>query len=134
MEYKGNMGEINMDCNVKVSVVMPVYNVENYIEECLDSLISQTLKEIEIICVDDGSTDGTLNLLYKYEKSDTRVKVIQQQNQYAGVARNNGMKHAVGEYILFLDSDDFFERTMLEKMYNEAKRTEADLVLWRSDF
>lgn len=129
MKYKGNMGEINMDCNVKVSVVMPVYNVENYIEECLDSLISQTLKEIEIICVDDGSTDGTLNLLYKYEKSDTRVKVIQQQNQYAGVARNNGMKHAVGEYILFLDSDDFFEKTMLEKMYNEAKRTEADLVL-----
>ena len=129
MEYKGNMGEINMDCNVKVSVVMPVYNVENYIEECLDSLINQTLKEIEIICVDDGSTDGTLKLLYKYEEADSRVKIIQQQNQYAGVARNNGMKHAVGEYIIFLDSDDFFEKTMLEKMYNEAKRTEADLVL-----
>ena len=129
MKYKGNMGEINMDCNVKVSVVMPVYNVENYIEECLDSLINQTLKEIEIICVDDGSTDGTLKLLYKYEEADSRVKIIQQQNQYAGVARNNGMKHAVGEYIIFLDSDDFFEKTMLEKMYNEAKRTEADLVL-----
>ena len=124
------MGEINMDCNVKVSVVMPVYNVENYIEECLDSLINQTLKEIEIICVDDGSTDGTLKLLYKYEEADSRVKIIQQQNQYAGVARNNGMKHAVGEYIIFLDSDDFFEKTMLEKMYNEAKRTEADLVWW----
>ena len=65
MEYKGIMGELNMDCNVKVSVVMPVYNVENYIEECLDSLINQTLKEIEIICVDDGSTDGTLKVLYK---------------------------------------------------------------------
>ena len=67
-----------MDCNVKVSVVMPVYNVEKYIEECLDSLINQTLKEIEIICVDDGSTDGTLKLLYKYEEADSRVKIIQQ--------------------------------------------------------
>ena len=116
------MGEINMDCNV--------YNVENYIEECLDSLINQTLKEIEIICVDDGSTDGTLKLLYKYEEADSRVKIIQQQNQYAGVARNNGMKHAVGEYIIFLDSDDFFEKTMLEKIYNEAKRKEADLLFF----
>lgn len=116
MEYKGNMGEINMDCNVKVSVVMPVYNVENYIEECLDSLINQTLKEIEIICVDDGSTDGTLKLLYKYEEADSRVKIIQQQNQYAGVARNNGMKHAVGEYIIFLDSDDFLKKRCLKNV------------------
>lgn len=121
MESKSN--------NVKVSVVMPVYNVKNYIEECLDSLINQTLEEIEIICVDDGSTDGTLELLHEYETKCDKVKVIQQQNQFAGVARNNGMKHATGEYIIFLDSDDFFEVTMLEKMYTEAKRTAADLVL-----
>lgn len=113
----------------KVSVILPAYNVEDYIEECLDSLLNQTLKEIEIICVDDGSTDGTLDILHQYEKRDGRVKVLQQQNQFAGVARNNGMKYATGEYIIFLDSDDFFEGTMLEKMYEEGKRVNADLVL-----
>lgn len=115
--------------SAKVSVIIPVYNVENYIEECLDSLVNQTLPEIEIICVDDGSTDGTLEILRRYEAEDTRVKVIQQQNQYAGVARNNGLEHATGKYVIFLDSDDFFADTLLEKTYNEAERCEADIVL-----
>lgn len=114
----------------KVSVIIPVYNAEKYISECIDSLINQTLREIEIICVDDGSTDGTVELLQKYESEDQRITLIQQENQYAGVARNNGINHAAGEYMIFLDADDFFDETMLEKTYNEAKRTEADVVLF----
>ncbi len=116
--------------DVKVSVIIPVYNVEKYIEECLDSLLEQTLREIEIICVDDGSTDGTMEILRRYEENDSRIKVIQQKNQYAGVARNNGMQYASGKYMLFLDSDDFFHGAMLEKAYTEAERTEAEVVLF----
>lgn len=115
---------------VKVSVILPVYNAERYIEECLESLVNQTLKEIEIICVDDGSVDGSLEILRKYEKKDERIKVICQKNLYAGVARNNGMKYATGKYMIFLDSDDFFDSTLLEKTYNEAECCDAEVVLF----
>jgi len=114
----------------KVSVIIPVYNVEKYIAQCLDSLINQTLKDIEIICVDDGSTDNTLHILEQYREKDSRIYVYHQQNKFAGVARNNGMAHATGKYLIFLDSDDFFHKTMLEKAYNEAERTQAEVVLF----
>ena len=78
---------------VKVSVIIPVYNAELYLEECLDSVCSQTLKEIEIICVDDGSTDDSLQILKRYAAADSRIKVLSQPNLFAGVARNNGMAH-----------------------------------------
>ena len=116
---------------VKVSVILPVYNEEQYLEQCLDSICSQTLKEIEIICVDDGSTDNSLQILRKYEKQDTRIRVLTQQNQYAGVARNHGMKYATGQYLSFLDSDDYFEADMLEKMFEKAQKKEADIVICR---
>ncbi len=120
--------EIN---DIKVSVVVPVYNTEKYLEQCLDSIINQTLKEIEIICVDDGSTDSSPEILDSYKSKDARVQVLHQQNMYAGVARNRGLEAATGEYIIFLDADDFFEPTMLEKAYAQAKAVgDADIVLF----
>lgn len=113
----------------KVSVIIPVYNVEQYLKTCLDSVINQTLQDIEIICVDDGSTDGSLDILRDYEKKDLRLKVLTQKNQHAGVARNNGLKAATGEYLSFLDSDDFFDLHMLEDMYNKAKKDDSDVVV-----
>ena len=118
---------------IKVSVIIPVYNVETYLRQCLDSVAGQTLKEIEIICVDDGSTDGSLNILKEYEAKDSRFRILIQANAGAGAARNNGMRHAKGEYFSFLDSDDFFEPQMLEKAYERAERDQADFVVYKSD-
>ena len=95
----------------KVSVIIPVYNVEPYLKQCMDSVVGQTLKDIEIICVDDGSTDGSLDILKEYATEDSRIQIIEQKNAGAGAARNNGMRHATGKYLSFLDSDDFFEPT-----------------------
>lgn len=114
---------------VKVSVILPVYNEEPYLRQCLDSICNQTLKEIEIICIDDGSTDRSFSILQDYEKSDNRIKVLTQKNQYAGVARNYGMQKATGKYLLFLDSDDFFEPDMIEKMYCRAEVDTLDITL-----
>ena len=118
----------------KVSVIIPVYNVEQYLRQCLDSVLGQTLKEIEIICVDDGSTDKSLDILKEYQKKDGRIIILQQKNQYAGVARNNGIKIAKGKYLSFLDSDDFFVNNMLENMYNRAEKDNSDIVVcgWRN--
>ena len=103
--------------NPKVSVVVPVHNTEQYLRQCLDSLVSQTLREIEIICVDDGSSDGSLAILQDYAALDSRVCIIEQESVGAGPARNAGLDAALGEYIAFLDSDDFFEPSMLEEAY-----------------
>lgn len=118
---------------VKVSVIIPVYNVEPYLKQCMDSVVGQTLKDIEIICVDDGSTDDSLNILKEYAAEDSRVQIIQQQNAGAGAARNNGMRHATGKYLSFLDSDDFFEPRMLERAYDLAEKDQADFVAYKSD-
>ena len=115
---------------IKVSVIVPVYNAEEHLSQCLDTIVNQTLKEIEIICVDDGSTDHSLEILNQYAQKDIRIKVIRQKNQYAGVARNNGLKVAQGEYVIFLDSDDFFKEDLLEKTYNQGKKVGADVVLY----
>ena len=80
----------------KVSVIIPVYNVEPYLKQCMDSVVGQTLKDIEIICVDDGSTDGSLDILKEYATEDSRIQIIEQKNAGAGAARNNGMRHATG--------------------------------------
>ena len=118
-----------IDYEPKVSVIIPVYNVENYLRECLDSVVNQTLKEIEIICVDDGSTDKSLDTLLEYAKKDNRITVLKQENLHAGVARNAGLAVARGEYLSFLDSDDFFELNMLEEMYKKAKEDTSDIVV-----
>ena len=110
----------------KVSVIIPVYNAEKYLRDCLNSVVNQTLKDIEIICVDDGSEDSSLAILEEYRERDQRIKVLSQPNQGAGLARNNGILSAEGEYICFLDSDDFYpESVTLEKLYNKAYENHA---------
>ncbi len=118
---------------IKVSVIIPVYNAEKYLKECLDSVINQSLKEIEIICIDDGSTDNSLEILKEYVQNDNRIIVLQQKNSGAGVARNKGLKIAKGEYLSFLDSDDIFDEQMLMKSYCEAVKHNADIVMFRHD-
>ncbi len=113
-----------------VSIIMPVYNVEEFIEQGMETLLNQTLRRIEIICVDDGSTDRSLEILNDYAARDKRVKVFTQQNKYAGAARNLGLSHATGEYVVFLDSDDFFAKALCEQAYNRARLNDADIVLY----
>ena len=115
----------------KVSVIIPVYNVDQYLSQCLDSVVNQTLEDIEIICVDDGSTDNSLKLLMEYAEKDSRVIVLKQQNKGAGVARNYGMTIAKGKYFSFLDSDDFFSETLLMDIVQKAEADDADIVVYR---
>ena len=88
---------------VQVSIIVPVYNVEKYLSKCLESLINQTLKDIEIICVNDGSTDNSLSILKEYANKDSRIKIIDKQNEGVSVARNTGIEVATGEYLMFVD-------------------------------
>ena len=125
--------KVNSVCNnVKVSVIIPVYNQEKFISGALDSLQSQTLKDAEFIFVNDGSkkSDKSLEIMEERAKSDSRIRIINQKNQGAGTARNNGIKAARGEYIAFLDPDDTLEQQALEKLYNKAKKQDCDLVLF----
>lgn len=117
----------------KVSVVVPVYNAQRHLRQCMDSITGQTLRELEIICVDDGSTDASAQILKEYEALDGRIRVIRQENQGAGAARNRGLIEARGEYLSFLDADDFFEPDMLKKAYEKAKEGAAQVVVFASD-
>ena len=112
-----------------LSVIIPVYNVENYLKKCLDSITTQTLEDIEIICIDDGSTDNSPNILKEYSKKDKRIKIITKENGGQATARNLGIKEAQGEYIAFVDSDDFIEPTMMEKLYSKAKDKNLDIAM-----
>ena len=112
-----------------LSVIIPVYNVENYLNECLDSVTSQTLDDVEIICIDDGSTDNSPYILKEYQKKDSRIKIITKENGGQATARNLGIKEAQGEYITFVDSDDFIEPTMFEKLYTKAKDNNLDIAM-----
>lgn len=113
----------------KVSVIIPVYNAGKFLNTCLESVINQTLQEIEIICIDDGSLDNSMEILREYASIDSRIKIFQQKNLYAGVARNVGIEHARGEYLVFLDADDFFELSLLEKEYDKITSFNADICL-----
>ena len=113
----------------KVSIIIPVYNVEKYIKRCVNSLLEQTLKDIEIILVDDASTDKSPMLCDELASSDNRIKVIHKQNEGAGLSRNAALKVATGEYIGFVDSDDFVDPIMFETLYNTAENFGSDLVL-----
>lgn len=115
---------------IEVSVIVPVFNVEPYLKECLNSLINQTLKNLEIICIDDCSTDNSLKILQEYAKKDERIKVFKQkENKGQGFARNFGITLAQGEFITFCDPDDYIEKTMYEKMYAQAKNLNSDVVM-----
>ena len=117
-----------------VSVIVPVYNVEKYIRQGLDSIAGQTLKNIEIICVDDGSTDSSSAILEEYATKDPRFKIIRQKNQFAGIARNTGFERAIGTYVAFLDSDDFFEPTLLEDAFHQCEQDDADICIYSADY
>lgn len=117
----------------KVSVIIPVYQAQKYLRQCLDSVVGQTLKETEIICVDDGSFDDSPKILSEYAAKDERVRVIRQENKGAGAARNRGLLEASGEYLSFLDADDFFEPDMLERAYERAKEGRAKVVVFGAD-
>ncbi len=117
----------------KISVVMPVHNAGTYLKQSLDTLLLQTLSEVEFICVDDGSTDDTLSILTAYAAKDRRICIIHQENAGAGAARNNGLTHAKGEYLSILDADDFYEPDMLEKAYAAAKSDDLDVIVFGCD-
>lgn len=114
----------------KVSVIVPVYNVEKYLEKCLKSVVNQTLEDIEIILVNDGSTDGSMKIVNKYvKKYPKKIKLLEQENQGVSDARNNGVKLATSKYIMFVDNDDFINKDMVEKMYNKISAEQADIVI-----
>lgn len=119
---------------MQVSVIVPVYNVEKYLRKCMDSLVGQTLRDIEVICVDDGSTDGSGAILDEYAAKDSRVKVIHQANAGAGPARNAGLDAAAGKYLFFCDPDDWCDTRMLAQMVRHAERHAAEIVFVSSFF
>lgn len=112
-----------------VSVIVPVYNVAKYLRHCIDSLVGQTLRDIEIICVDDGSTDGSSVILDEYAAKDPRVRVIHQANAGAGAARNAGLDAATGEFLFFCDPDDWMREDILMSLYERAASEDADVVV-----
>ena len=114
---------------VAVSIIVPVFNTEKYLPKCLDSLLNQTLKDIEVICVNDGSTDNSLEILNEYLKKDDRIKIFSQENKKQGAARNLGQSNATGEYLGFVDSDDWVDLDYFEKLYNAAKENDSDIAL-----
>ena len=114
----------------KISVIVPVYNVENYLSKCLDSLLKQTFDDFEIILINDGSTDNSLNIINQYK--DKRIKLINKKNEGQAIARNFGIKKASGEFIMFVDSDDYVDKDILKISYNNAIQANADIVCFDS--
>ena len=118
--------------NPKISVIIPVYNVEKYLGECLESIINQTLRDIEVICVNDASTDSSLSILKEYASKDERIKIIDKENEGSGYARKCGLDIATGKYILFCDSDDYYvSNDVFEKIYNEIEKNDSELMIFR---
>ena len=113
-----------------ISVIIPVYNVERYLAQCLDSVINQTYSNLEIICVNDGTRDSSREILEQYAQTDKRVVVIDQENRGLSGARNTGLKHVHGKYIMFVDSDDWIELDTCEKTVKAAEKYDVDLVMW----
>lgn len=118
-----------MNQKTKVSIIIPVFNTEKYLKRCIDSLIQQTLKEIEIICVNDGSKDKSLNILEEYAQKDSRITIINKSNEGQSIARNIGIQKAKGEYIGFVDSDDWVDKDFYEKLYNTATKTNSEIAV-----
>lgn len=121
-------------CPAKVSLIVPVYNVEKYLGKCLESCRNQTLNDLEIICVDDGSTDSSGRILDEFAAEDSRVMVIHKENGGLSSARNAGLKVANGEWIMFLDSDDFLEPNACERVWVESQEEETEIIVFGSDF
>ena len=118
--------------NILISVIMPVYNSAQFLSECIESILNQSFYQFELLCVDDGSSDNSVEILQEYKKKDKRIRVFTQEHLYAGAERNLGMKHAKGKYLLFLDSDDYFDKNLLEKSYDCAERYNSDICVFKA--
>ena len=112
---------------------MPIYNAFDYLRPAIDGVLNQTLSEIELICVDDGSTDNSLSVLKEYQQSDERVRIVTENNAGPSIARNKGLSRARGKYVIFLDADDFYDYTLLEKLYNLAEEQTLDIAICKFD-
>ena len=118
----------------KISIVIPVYNAEKYLSQCLDSLLNQTLKDIEILCVNDGSQDNSYQIMQEYAQNDERLKIFTQENSGPAKARNVGLKNANGKYLMFCDSDDFYNQDMCQNMLGAIEENNVDFVMCDCDF
>jgi len=114
----------------KITIIMPIYNSENYLVQALDSVLTQSLKELQLICVDDDSTDNSKKILDEYRAKDERILVIHKKNEGQGIARNIALEKAIGKYVLFMDSDDWLEEDSLEKMYSKLEQTNAEVLVF----
>ena len=112
----------------KISIIIPVYNAEKFLKRCLESVINQTYKNFEVICVDDGSKDNSSKIIEKIAKKDNRIILIKQKNQGVSIARNNAIEKSTGEYIMFLDSDDYMDKNMCEIMIKAINEYRVDVV------
>ena len=119
--------------NKLVTIIMPVYNAEKYLKYALQDLCKQTYHNLQIICVDDGSTDKSVDIIRYFASKDERIILIQQKNKFAGVARNNGLLHAQGDYLIFLDSDDRFEKKMIQKLVEVSEKENVDIIYFGYD-
>ncbi|VWL84911.1 glycosyltransferase family 2 protein [Oceanivirga miroungae] len=120
--------------NEKISIIIPIYNVENYLRKCLDSIVNQTYKNLEILLIDDGSTDKSGKIADEYAKNDSRVIVFHNENGGVSAARNFGLDKATGEYIALVDSDDYVDLTYIEKLYKVLKENNADISVCKFDY
>ena len=120
---------MEMEKQPLISVIVPVYNVENYLPRCLDSIINQTYTNLEILLVDDGATDNSGKLCDEYAQKDNRIRVFHKENGGVSSARNMGLDNATGEYIAFVDSDDYIDKCMYEIMLNSSVQNNADIVV-----
>lgn len=116
--------------NSKISIIVPIYNDEKYLEQCINSILNQTEPSLEIILIDDGSTDCSNNIINNYAKKDQRIKVSHQKNKGVSTTRNRGIKEATGEYIAFIDANDYVEKTLYHEAYNIMKDGDLDLLIW----
>lgn len=116
---------------VKISVIVPVYNVGEYLEECLNHIINQTFKDIEIICINDGSTDNSPDILREFGEKDNRIQIINQKNRGLGATRNRGLELSKGDYVYFMDGDDYLELTALEELYDLSEKYDLDFAMFR---
>ena len=116
-------------CSTKISIIVPIYNVEQYLQKTIESCINQTLKELEVILVDDGSKDASGKVVDDFAKKDNRIKVIHKQNEGVTIARNTGLAVATGKYIFFLDGDDYLPLNAMDLLYQKAIEEDADWVI-----
>ena len=119
---------------VEISVILPVYNSETYLKECLDSLVNQTFKDIEILCINDGSSDNSLQILKEYEKEDNRIILINQENMGVAKTRNNALKMVTGKYVYFMDSDDYLDSNAFKKLHSNITANESEICILKAIF